>query len=244
MSFPARVPEEARPLFAALLDAPDPAFVTDRHNHIVFWNRRAEGLLGYSAEEAVGLSCAALLHGSDMYGNRYCAETCPVTQMGVRSEPIRHFGMGGYGVYQAYRRMLREERSAHAAEYLILYIWGDDHTRSLLRCRHAMTYRSWDPQGGRAFHGNFWPNLEMDLQTGSFVEKDNLLATRESLYQMTDPQRMVDLLKDDLALRATAGLSIFWKSPMGPLRFDFSQVLAKQPYDKTETFRFSTSTRF
>jgi outer membrane protein insertion porin family len=51
-------------------------------------------------------------------------------------------------------------------------------------------------------------------------------------------------IKDDLALRASAGLSIFWKSPMGPLRFDFSQVLAKQPYDKTETFRFSTSTRF
>ena len=51
-------------------------------------------------------------------------------------------------------------------------------------------------------------------------------------------------IKDDLALRATAGLSIFWKSPMGPLRFDFSQVLAKQPYDKTELFRFSTSTRF
>jgi outer membrane protein insertion porin family len=51
-------------------------------------------------------------------------------------------------------------------------------------------------------------------------------------------------IKDDLSLRASAGLSIFWRSPMGPIRFDFSQVLAKEPYDKTETFRFSTSTRF
>jgi outer membrane protein insertion porin family len=49
---------------------------------------------------------------------------------------------------------------------------------------------------------------------------------------------------DDLSLRASAGLSIFWRSPMGPIRFDFSQVLAKEDYDKTETFRFSTSTRF
>jgi outer membrane protein insertion porin family len=49
---------------------------------------------------------------------------------------------------------------------------------------------------------------------------------------------------DDLGLRASAGLSIFWKSPMGPIRFDFSQVLAKEQYDKTETFRFSTSTSF
>ena len=51
-------------------------------------------------------------------------------------------------------------------------------------------------------------------------------------------------IKDDLGLRASAGLSIHWRSPMGPIRFDFSQILAKEDYDKTETFRFSTSTRF
>jgi len=123
---------------------------------------------------------------------------------GHLGEPIRNFGMGGYGVYQAYRRMLREERTDHEAEYLILYIWGDDHIRSLLRCRHAITYRFWNPKGGRAFHGNFWPNLEMDLKTGRFVEKDNLLRTRESLYHMTDPQWMVDHLKDDWALQLYA----------------------------------------
>lgn len=49
---------------------------------------------------------------------------------------------------------------------------------------------------------------------------------------------------DDLALRAAAGVSIHWRSPMGPIRFDLSKVLAKEDYDKTETFRFSTSTQF
>jgi outer membrane protein insertion porin family len=53
-----------------------------------------------------------------------------------------------------------------------------------------------------------------------------------------------DTIKDDLSLRASAGLSIFWKSPMGPIRFDFSKVLSKETYDRPETFRFSTSTRF
>jgi outer membrane protein insertion porin family len=52
------------------------------------------------------------------------------------------------------------------------------------------------------------------------------------------------LIKDDLSLRASAGLSVWWKSPMGPVRFDFSRVLKKETYDKTELFRFSTSTRF
>jgi outer membrane protein insertion porin family len=52
------------------------------------------------------------------------------------------------------------------------------------------------------------------------------------------------LIKDNLGLRASAGLSVFWKSPMGPIRFDFSQILKKEDYDRTELFRFSTSTRF
>jgi len=123
---------------------------------------------------------------------------------GHLGEPLRNFGMGGYGVYQAYRRMLREERKNHAAEYLIFYIWGDDHIRSLLRCRHAITYRNWNHGRGRAFHGNFWPNVEMDLQTGRLVEKESLLPTASALYRMTDPQFMVDRLKDDLALQLYA----------------------------------------
>ncbi len=119
-------------------------------------------------------------------------------------EPVRNFGMGGFGVYQAYRRMLREERSDHGAEYIILYIWGDDHIRSLLRCRHAITNRFWDHKGGSMFHGNFWSHVEIDLETGRMVEKENLLPTTAALYKMTDPQFMVDHLRDDLALQLYA----------------------------------------
>jgi hypothetical protein len=132
------------------------------------------------------------------------AETWQEYLAGHLGEPIRNFGMGGYGVYQSYRRMVREERTGHSAEYLIFYIWGDDHIRSVLRCRHAIIFRWWNHQGGRAFHNNFWPNLELDLKTGRFLERENLLPTREALYQMTDPQCMVELLKDDLALQLFA----------------------------------------
>ncbi len=54
----------------------------------------------------------------------------------------------------------------------------------------------------------------------------------------------VRFTEDELSLRATAGLSIFWDSPFGPIRFDFSEILRKEEYDETETFRFSTTTRF
>lgn len=54
----------------------------------------------------------------------------------------------------------------------------------------------------------------------------------------------VRIPKDAASLRASAGLSVFWDSPFGPIRFDFSQILRKEEYDRTETFRFSTSTQF
>ncbi len=50
--------------------------------------------------------------------------------------------------------------------------------------------------------------------------------------------------ESEASLRAAAGLSVFWDSPFGPIRFDFSQILRSEDYDRTETFRFSTSTRF
>ncbi|WP_269513309.1 outer membrane protein assembly factor BamA [Brevundimonas subvibrioides] len=49
---------------------------------------------------------------------------------------------------------------------------------------------------------------------------------------------------DDLSLRASVGLSVHWKAPVGPIRFDFSKILSSEDYDRTETFRFSTSTQF
>jgi outer membrane protein insertion porin family len=49
---------------------------------------------------------------------------------------------------------------------------------------------------------------------------------------------------DDLGLRASIGISVGWKSPLGPLRFDLAEPVAKEPYDITQIFRFSTATRF
>ena len=50
--------------------------------------------------------------------------------------------------------------------------------------------------------------------------------------------------EDGLDPRVTAGMSIFWESPFGPIRFDFTQPLVKQPYDDRKSFQFTTRTRF
>lgn len=51
-------------------------------------------------------------------------------------------------------------------------------------------------------------------------------------------------VQDEAAVRASAGFSVLWKSPFGPLRADFAWPLAEQDYDDTQFFRFSGGTRF
>jgi outer membrane protein insertion porin family len=52
------------------------------------------------------------------------------------------------------------------------------------------------------------------------------------------------IVEDAASLRASAGISLFWDSPFGPVQFDFAQPFAYEDYDKRESFRFSTRTRF
>lgn len=54
------------------------------------------------------------------------------------------------------------------------------------------------------FHNNFWAHMEMDLDTGRLVEKPNLLPTPAALYRMTDPDFMVEALRDDWMLQIAA----------------------------------------
>lgn len=49
---------------------------------------------------------------------------------------------------------------------------------------------------------------------------------------------------DQLLPRVTAGASIFWESPFGPIRFDFAQPIVKQSFDDRQSFQFTTRTRF
>ncbi len=86
-------PGEMAAVFGSLERSPDPVFVTDRHNRIVFFNRSAERILGYPAADVVGQPCAARLEGCDAYGNRYCSDACPVTGMAARGETVNQFGL-------------------------------------------------------------------------------------------------------------------------------------------------------
>lgn len=49
---------------------------------------------------------------------------------------------------------------------------------------------------------------------------------------------------DSDLIRSSVGVSLIWKSPFGPLRFDYAWALTKEDYDQTQEFRFSGGTKF
>ncbi len=51
-------------------------------------------------------------------------------------------------------------------------------------------------------------------------------------------------LVDSGSLRSAYGFSIQWRSPMGPISFDFSKVLKKEDYDEAQNFTFSFGSTF
>ena len=111
--------------------------------------------------------------------------------------------------------------------------------------------------GGKAYYQataeltfpNFLPDeygidTALFLEAGSVGELDDIDTEPTNITQIGPDLFAIEESQTSMPLRASAGLSVGWDSPFGPIRFDFSQILKKEEYDRTETFRFSTSTRF
>jgi PAS domain S-box-containing protein len=66
----------------------DANFAIDERGRILSWNRAAERLLGYRARDVLGKLCHEVICGSDIFGNRYCNEDCPILKMARNGEPV------------------------------------------------------------------------------------------------------------------------------------------------------------
>ena len=53
-----------------------------------------------------------------------------------------------------------------------------------------------------------------------------------------------DPVDDGFSLRSSIGVSVFWDTPVGPLRFNLSRALQKEDFDKEQTFDLTISTQF
>jgi len=108
-------------------------------------------------------------------------------------EPVRNYGVGGFGVYQAYRRMMRVERRT-PGEYLVLNIWDDDHYRNLDAWRSIRL-----GPGSRC--GFTLPHLRVDVAADRCEPRENLLQSAQDLYLLCDEDYILKAFRDDPVLR-------------------------------------------
>ena len=108
-------------------------------------------------------------------------------------EPIRNYGVGGYGVYQAFRRMLKVEKE-NGAEYIILNIWDDDHFRNLDSWRSIRF-------GHRTPCGYTLPHLQVNVQQNRCRQIENMCRKPEDVYKLCDEDFVWKMFKDDPVLQ-------------------------------------------
>ena len=66
----------------------------------------------------------------------------------------------------------------------------------------------------------------------------------DRMADLTRPVSVVPQIVDSSSIRATAGVGVSWKSPVGPIRLDLGLPIKKESFDKTQFFHVSFGTRF
>lgn len=122
------------------------------------------------------------------------AETWQEVLAAHLQEPVSNFGVGGWSVYQAYLRMLKEEER-NPAELILFNIYEDDHFRNLDAWRNIRVRKH------NLFIEPTLPHLKVNLKEGTFSEHANPCPTPESVYRLTDFDWVYETFKDSFVLK-------------------------------------------
>jgi outer membrane protein insertion porin family len=101
-----------------------------------------------------------------------------------------------------------------------------------------------DALGGQTY---FTGGLELQFPLGLPEEmgfKGAIFTDVGTLYDTDETAAPGSAIQDSTAIRASAGVGLSWRSPLGPIRLDLAKPYIKQDFDDEELFRFSFGTRF
>ena len=101
-----------------------------------------------------------------------------------------------------------------------------------------------DPLGGNYFAV---ARFEVDFPLGLPEEygiSGGVFLDVGSLWGLDNTAGAAGPVDDSAILRAAAGFSLFWTTPIGPLTFNFSRALRSESYDREQDFDFTITTRF
>ncbi|MGH6830248.1 MAG: BamA/TamA family outer membrane protein, partial [Methylocella sp.] len=80
--------------------------------------------------------------------------------------------------------------------------------------------------------------------TGQTNFSPNGVCTPTNVSPLFTQGNCITVGGDSTLIRTSAGASIIWSSPLGPIRFDFAKVITKSQFDQTQFFRFTGGTTF
>jgi hypothetical protein len=149
-------------------------------------------------------------------------------------EPIRNFGVGGYGVYQAFARLRRMEQTAVKAPWLIFNIYDDDHRRTLMPWRgFIVNYQ----RTSEMYHANPWAHLRVNLDSGKWEETPSACPTPAALRDLLSFERTRAIVADHEYVQLQAMLERVPDVPQSRIRrladwakvpFDFADVASRR----------------
>ncbi|EKX59152.1 Outer membrane protein assembly factor YaeT precursor [Rhodobacter sp. AKP1] len=179
-------------------------------------------------------------------------------------------GVGGDVEYVSTTALAMAERKVWNEEVTVraiieggaLSMIGDDPSRVTDRFFGNGKIRGFEPNGigprdlnvsnEDALGGNYFAvaRLEADFPLGLPEEygfSGGVFADAGSVWSLDDVGGGTtgdDTVDDDFHIRSSVGVSLFWTTPIGPLRFNFAKAIEKQDYDKEQFFDLTISTRF
>ncbi|RIA00672.1 outer membrane protein assembly factor BamA [Cereibacter sphaeroides] len=179
-------------------------------------------------------------------------------------------GVGGDVEYVSTTALAMAERKVWNEEVTVraiieggaLSMIGDDPSRVTDRFFGNGKIRGFEPNGigprdlnvsnEDALGGNYFAvaRLEADFPLGLPEEygfSGGVFADAGSVWSLDDVGGGTtgdDPVDDDFHIRSSVGVSLFWTTPIGPLRFNFAKAIEKQDYDKEQFFDLTISTRF
>ncbi len=162
----------------------------------------------------------------------------------------------------AQQRVLNEEVVLRATLELGALNWtGNDFSRTLDRfVLGPNTFRGFEPAGigprdlsngqDDAIGGNYYwvARFESDFPLGLPEElglRGGVFYDVGNLYNIDNVNTAgADIVGADGSIRHVIGVSVLWTTPFGPLRFNFSQPLKKEDFDREQNFDLTIQAQF
>ncbi len=160
----------------------------------------------------------------------------------------------------AERRIMNEEVTLRAVfEGGIINTLGDDPSRVTERFFGNGKIRGFEPNGigprdlsavnQDALGGNIFAvaRFEADFPLGLPEEygiTGGAFVDVGSVWSLDSVAGTGGPVDDGMNLRSSVGVSVFWTTPIGPLRFNFAKALVKEDYDEEQSFDLTISTKF